>query len=90
MDFVQLYFWKCVYTELQSEGAMEVEIACFFFKIPNGWYIIFALDLRVFDLLHRAFVQSQNFSVTTSIFSISWYYSHHVISQSLLERMINQ
>lgn len=22
MDFVLLYFWKCVYTELQSEGAM--------------------------------------------------------------------
>ena len=90
MDFVLLYFWKCVYTELQSEGAMEVKIACFFFKIPNRWYIIFASDLRVFDLLHHAFVQSQNFSVISSIFSISRYYSHHFIGESLLERIINQ
>ena len=38
MDFVQLYFWKCVYTELQSEGAMEVKIARFYLRllIVNG------------------------------------------------------
>ena len=77
------------------------EMACFrraslymdpslFFKITNRWYIIFASDLGVFDLLHRAFVQSQNFSVISSIFSISWYYSHHVIGESLLKRIIKQ
>ena len=62
----------------------------FFFKTTKRWYIILASDLGVFDLLHSAFVQSQNFSVITSIFSISWYYSQHVIGGSLLERIINE
>ncbi|KAE8768980.1 Peptidyl-prolyl cis-trans isomerase 1 [Hordeum vulgare] len=31
------------------------------------------LDLVVFDLLYSAFVQSQNFSVITSIFSTFWF-----------------
>ncbi|KAE8783587.1 Peptidyl-prolyl cis-trans isomerase 1 [Hordeum vulgare] len=31
------------------------------------------LDLVVFDLLHSAFVQSQNFSVITSIVSTFWF-----------------
>lgn len=44
-----------MYRDLQPEGAMEVKIECFSVRlIIDG--IFFGFDLRVFDLVHSAFV----------------------------------
>ena len=45
MDFVLLYFQKCVYTELQSEGAMEVKIARFYLRLLIVDGILFLLQI---------------------------------------------
>ena len=71
MDFVLLYFQKCVYTKLQSEGAMEVKIARFYLRLLIVDVILFfASDLGLFDRLHSSIVQCQNFSVITCILNI--------------------
>ena len=57
MDFVLLYFRKCVYTELQSEVAMEVKIARFYLRLLIVDVILFfASDLGLFDRLHSSIV----------------------------------